>query len=664
MNNQIIKTFHNSYDQYESLSFDEYGLNLKIFFPISYLKKEYNKDFARYGIIFYNNYPLLSPNSTNFFKNIFSIKLFDNNLTEIEVKNLKVPIEIFIKKNEKINNLEKCVFYDDNSSNWNITGCQSENLGDYVLCKCNHLTDFSLAKYNPIAIAKDITNLIFNALIINKISVFQKIDFENAHMIYFFICIFIIYLIALISAVKKDRRDENDLYLYEIESDPKACSNEEILKSIKDMKTMLDEDENLRKANALKFLQFKIESSLTVKQEIYINEECKENETQIDVKKKSSIEVKENDRIDNQISFNNDNNSNSLNKKTTLKSFLSKNEIERNSKVSLIKGKSGFFSNFLNNVINNKKSMFSEEINDVNKLYESDNTQMVKDNSKLPKSEIEMQIIPEANEENKGTSDDEEEEENKEENQNISKNENSSPLDIKILEDGLKIQVSDEIINHKEFILGLYNDDNAELKREITKFFSIEKKLINNSLIKKQTFISEQKRDFHNLKNDDIEKGPESSNDKKINSFVNSIQEQDNNISVRKRISKDNDEQLQIDNTLKYKTAEDNSFTSLDLRKNSNEKLFENKDENLIDTNEDSIHIRIKNYKLVRYAKILKHYFVNKYRIFSFIFYTDMPFSKASFLTIIFSRIIATLGVGTMINMSVNFGYDNISKVN
>ena len=182
------------------------GTNITLFLPVNYLTTEFNKDIRDYGAIIYNNYPLMPTNSKNFSNNVVSLKLYDELKNKIDVSNLTIPIKILIKKTKP--DLKYCVFMDiTNSTNmiWNSKNCTSQEFNGYILCTCNHLTDFSIANYNPVEIAKDIAAIFEDAYIFKfNFTIFEHINYNNAVPVYFFGVALVLWIIGLIFAIRWD----------------------------------------------------------------------------------------------------------------------------------------------------------------------------------------------------------------------------------------------------------------------------------------------------------------------------------------------------------------------------------------------------------------------------------------------------------------------------
>jgi len=584
---------------------------------------------------------------------VLSIKLFDKNLNEIPVFNLTTPIEIFIKRSEKMMNLKKCIFFDEEITNWNTTGCETQEIGEYIICSCIHLTDFSLGKYNPISLFKDILSIVADAWIINDFKVFLQIKFSNAYMVYVFLVILIIYMFALRTAIKKDLRDENDLFVFQIEEEPQLCSNVDILKKLELLKEMVDRNEVEMKVTALKFLQFKIESSLSERREIIIdNGQILDNN-----KLNASVDLNRNS-----FSYNNSSNK-------SIKGSFVLDKDRTNSWLGVKNEKIGVIQKVIGKIIKNKEGALNEQTSDLN--CESDDFNPQKENKDNNHQEIELQNIQIADnpKENNDTSKKENgffELELNQEDESKNESDKTNQFNIKVSIDGLNIRILDEYVDHKNFIMNLYNDENQELKQEIDKFFSIERKKSiksNKEAINIIKSDSEIKRDSIKTENTDLEKANSSAFKIDFNSFNSNLNNEDNKNSILsskipcKNTILDEKDFRNDELIINRECIEDSFNNSSSFRKNSKIMLIEKIPEELksqVINPEDDVQVRIKNYKFIRYFLILKHFFNNNYRILCLIYYSNMPFSKTNFLTLIFSRIIVTLGVGTMLSLRFN----------
>ena len=221
-----------------------FSTNLDVIIPIEYLMTEYNKNISNYGLVLYNEYPLLSPGNPgnkNFSDHVISLKFFDNSTNEIPIKDLKIPIDFYIHKPQK--DFSNCVFLNTNVQRWDNKGCIAEDLGDVLLCSCNHLTDFSLAKYNPVAIFKDVIFLIMDMWIINEFDSFKYLNYKNAIAVYIFWSIMVIFLIGLIPALKHDSISDKDKFVHIVEKKYEICSPSQTYDELYELREITDESE-------------------------------------------------------------------------------------------------------------------------------------------------------------------------------------------------------------------------------------------------------------------------------------------------------------------------------------------------------------------------------------------------------------------------------------
>jgi len=232
------------------------GTNITLFLPVNYLTTEFNKDIRDYGAIIYNNYPLMPTNSKNFSNNVVSLKLYDELKNKIDVSNLTIPIKILIKKTKP--DLKYCVFMDiTNSTNmiWNSKNCTSQEFNGYILCTCNHLTDFALSNYNPLEISKDIAAIFNDAFIFKfNFTIFEQINYNNAIPVYFFGGALILWIIGLIITIRWDNNNEEDAFILEVDRIAHCCSKEEVIDNIHEIHEISTKEvENRRKHLILKF---------------------------------------------------------------------------------------------------------------------------------------------------------------------------------------------------------------------------------------------------------------------------------------------------------------------------------------------------------------------------------------------------------------------------
>lgn len=235
-----------------------YNMNMTINVPIEYLITEYNKNISTYGLVLYNEYPLLSPNNKNFSENVISLKFFDKNAKEVPIKNLKTPIDFIFPKSEKLKKFNNCTFLNDQSLKWDVEGCSTKSTEKYIVCSCIHLTDFSLAAYNPVKIFEDVIFLIMDMWIINEFKSFEYLNFSNAIAIYIFVGIFIMFLCGLKTAILHDYRIEQDqncnAYYHFTDKKYELCSNKQLYDELYELREITDGSELTAFAHILEVL--------------------------------------------------------------------------------------------------------------------------------------------------------------------------------------------------------------------------------------------------------------------------------------------------------------------------------------------------------------------------------------------------------------------------
>ena len=174
----------------------------KLFFPTK------SKDsFSSIGLIKYESYPYLNPQvKQNVSDSFYTIKLYSQEISEVKVNNTEEPIKIVLAK-QNLNH--QCVFFDERIKKLNNEGCTSEVLNDYIICTCNHLTDFSIADFNPGTFLYpdiDQTGVFVDRRIINDFEPFSILNAKNAIIIYIYIFIFVTYIIILTYSICQDMR--------------------------------------------------------------------------------------------------------------------------------------------------------------------------------------------------------------------------------------------------------------------------------------------------------------------------------------------------------------------------------------------------------------------------------------------------------------------------
>ena len=217
------------------------NLTSMIVFPYEALNEKYSDQIAYLSIIKYKKYPYLNPNLTTDISNSFvSIKFIDKDYNEIKIHNLTDNIQIINEK--KDNNLNQCVFFDTSMNKLNSENCTSTEYNGYIICSCNHLTDFSLASFNPVNIFNDLKRLFNNIRIIDSFDKFKLLTWDNAIILYIYFGLLLIYFIIVIFTIRSDRRSKDDPFIIIIPKDNKCCSKEEVEEEIEEMKTEVNEE--------------------------------------------------------------------------------------------------------------------------------------------------------------------------------------------------------------------------------------------------------------------------------------------------------------------------------------------------------------------------------------------------------------------------------------
>ena len=154
------------------------------------------------------------------YDSFFSVKIYDKEYKEIKVSILTEDIKIISKKNNK--NMNQCIFFDEALNNINSEQCSSEVFDYYIICSCNHLTDFSFANLKSVNIIKDLSKLFNDIRIINSFEPFKLLTWSNAIILYVYIGITIIYIIGVIFTVKYDLRSREDSFVMIVIKDNKC----------------------------------------------------------------------------------------------------------------------------------------------------------------------------------------------------------------------------------------------------------------------------------------------------------------------------------------------------------------------------------------------------------------------------------------------------------
>ena len=223
----------------------------KIIFPLEAIKEQYS-NVSFYGINQYMKYSYLHPNASNDIDSAFtSIKLYDKEYKEINIRDLSDDIIIVTKMHN--NHYTDCVYYDKEIGNINSENCRSELFDEYMICYCNHLTDFSLSSFNPYNIIRDINTLFHNVRIINSFEIFSLMTWSNAIVLYIFLSLIVLYIVGMVFVVSFDMKNGKNCFIVMIADKEYCCSKEAIEKDIEEIKTevveVIDERERIVKKN-------------------------------------------------------------------------------------------------------------------------------------------------------------------------------------------------------------------------------------------------------------------------------------------------------------------------------------------------------------------------------------------------------------------------------
>ena len=287
-NNMIITTspFINSQNQLNELI--QYNISTKIYLPYDNIKQLYPQ-VDTVSIINYKYYPLLNPLSiTNISKSFNAILLRDKNNNIVDINNLTEPIRLILKKSNA--SFNECVFYDEKEESLKNSNCNSTELNEeYIMCSCYHLTDFSLSKYNPVALVKDIVKLFQQARIINSFVQFKYINASNAIVLYVVFSIIVIYSILLVLAIKHDRKEGDSQFVLIIVKGDSCCkkANDDTEDELRELDKKIKEHSNRRgsKSNTL------IEMKTITNDSALVN-----NKLQNEVKKENELNLKEDNK--------------------------------------------------------------------------------------------------------------------------------------------------------------------------------------------------------------------------------------------------------------------------------------------------------------------------------------------------------------------------------
>ena len=217
-------------------------LNIKLCIPYEDFIKRYPTA-DKISIIEYKEYPILNPNTFNdTMKQFTSIVIRDKEGNNMNITTLNQSIVMIFKKSKT--HFSNCIFYNDYNQSFDASNCNTEIINkDYIYCSCNHLTDFSLSKYNPLKIIDDIALLFSQARIIKSFSAFKLLSPNNAYVLYTISSILLIYLILLIFTLRMDLKRESFFYTLVSKKDDGCCSESEKEEEIQELQHQISKQE-------------------------------------------------------------------------------------------------------------------------------------------------------------------------------------------------------------------------------------------------------------------------------------------------------------------------------------------------------------------------------------------------------------------------------------
>ena len=151
------------------------------------------------GIVKYTNSPYINPllsNKNKLSNNVLSILMFDTNNKEIQIDYSDKIFYIVLPKSHY--NVNRCSFINKTTGKLDNKGCVSEELVKYVICKCSHLTDFTLASFDISKLIGDNESIFVDKRFIDSFEIFIHLNKSNAYMFYFYIVFLSFYFGSLI----------------------------------------------------------------------------------------------------------------------------------------------------------------------------------------------------------------------------------------------------------------------------------------------------------------------------------------------------------------------------------------------------------------------------------------------------------------------------------
>ena len=250
-NNILISTSSCNDNNIVLRQLKDYNLSTKICVPYENIRQRYPQ--VEYvSMIYYNYYPLLNKNSfIKVNKEFNALILRDHNNTAVNIKKLTEPIVLILKK--PYPSFNECIFYDETEEEFNNTDCNSTEISvEYIKCSCYHLTDFSLSKYNPVELAKDIIRLFQQARFINSFKQFKYLNASNATVLYVISSIVLVYSVLLIFAIMHDRKEGDSQFVLIVEKEEKCCERKDNTEEeLKELDTKIRKYNNRRQSQVI-----------------------------------------------------------------------------------------------------------------------------------------------------------------------------------------------------------------------------------------------------------------------------------------------------------------------------------------------------------------------------------------------------------------------------
>ena len=201
----------------------------------------------------------------------------------VKISKLKEPLGLVIKK--PYVSFNECLFYDEEYKVLNNSNCKSINITDnYTLCKCTHLTDFSISSLNPMKLIKDLSLLFRQIRIINSFEAFEYLNSDNAIILYTIASILGFFFFFLPIIIIYDLKHNENIFVainYNPEDTPCCYRDDKAKEEIKELKSKIS-SKLINPDNSL-YIKKEIEMasvnntepkdvvSFTKKEEIFIN---------------------------------------------------------------------------------------------------------------------------------------------------------------------------------------------------------------------------------------------------------------------------------------------------------------------------------------------------------------------------------------------------------